>query len=100
MASNRDRIERMAAEAAAAAREKKEKAAAKKAAPKKKTATRSAAATPATRMKAVWDVCNASAKTVATFPYSEEQAARAEAKRLAEETGKTHYVARNQVPFE
>ena len=97
--SNRDRIERLAQEAEVAAREKAARAAAKKTAPAKK-ATRKTASKPAGRTRVVWLVCDQSGSAVKTFPYPEEQAARDEAARRTEDTGKTHFVTRGEVPFE
>jgi hypothetical protein len=101
--SSKDRLERMALEAAAAADEKKQNAASKKlasSAPRKAPSRSKATSKVSGRLKVVWDVCDPYAKTVRTFPYPEEAAARTEAERLSEETGKSHFVARKQVPFE
>ncbi len=87
----------MALEAAAAEEEKKKK---KKAAASTTTSRKKATAKVVGRTKVVWEVCNAASKTVATFPYPQEQEARTEADRLQEKSGSTHYVARKQVPFE
>ena len=95
--SNRDRIARAAAEAAATRKQQQsepKKAAAKKAAPKK--ASKKAA--PA-RTRIVWAVCDHSGSTVLTFPYAQEQEARAEAERRSGEAGKPFFVKQSEVPF-
>lgn len=97
--SNRDRIERLAQEAEVTRKEKAAADAAKKTAPAKKT-TRKSAAKPAGRTKAVWLVCDQSGTSVKTYAYREEQAARGEAERRTQETGKTHFVTRGEVPFD
>lgn len=100
--SNRDRIERMAQEAEVTRKEKEKEAAAaadKKPAPAKKTTRKTAAKTPG-RIKVVWQVCDQAGRTVKTYPYPEEQAARSEAEKLTEDTGKTHFVTRGEEPLE
>lgn len=96
--SNRERIERLAREAEVA-RQEKAAAEAKKNAPAKKT-TRKTAAKAGGRTRAVWLVCDQTGATVLTYPYRDEQAARAEAERRTQETGKTHFVKRGEVPFD
>ena len=93
--SNRDRIDRMAQEADVGRKEKEAAAAAKKASPAKKT-TKKAASKPVGRTKVVWLLCDQAGRTVETYPYPEEQAARAEAQKRTEETGKTHFVTRGR----
>jgi hypothetical protein len=98
--SNRERIERMRAEADATAKEKAERAKAPKAAtPKKKSAGR-AAPKAAGRVRFVWSVCGPSGKEVQRFPYPQEAEARAEAVRLTQSTGSTHFVSRAEVAVE
>ena len=97
--SNRDRIDRMAQEAEVTRKEKATAAAAKKTTPAKKTARKTAAKPPG-RIKVVWLLCDQTGKAVETYPYPEEKAARAEAERRTEETGKSHFVTRGEVPFE
>jgi hypothetical protein len=96
--SNRDRIAQRAEEAEAARKEKETKAAKKEATPRKKATPKVAA--PPGRTKIVWAVCDHSGAQVKTFPYREEAAARAEAEKLTAESGKAHWVARAEVPFE
>ena len=91
--SNRDRIARAAQEAEAGAKQKSTK---KAAGTKKTTGTRK----PAERIKVVWLLCNQSGKPVRTYPYPQEQEARAESERLTKETSKTHFVTRGEVPFD
>lgn len=97
--SNRDRIARAAAEAEAARKERgsePKEAAAKKAAPKKAAAKKAAPA----RTRIVWALCDHSGSTVQTFPYAQEQQARAEAERRSSEAGKPFFVKQSEVPFE
>ncbi len=77
--SNRDRIQRLQAEAAATAHEKEGKAAASA----KRRSSRSKVAVPQ-RMKIVWAVCDPKGKIVKTFPYPLKPAAEAEALRLGD----------------
>jgi hypothetical protein len=98
--SNRERIERMRAEADATAKEKAERAKAPKAATPKKKASAREAARPAGKVRFVWSVCGPSGKEVQRFPYAQETEARAEAVRLTESTGSTHFVSRAEVAVE
>jgi hypothetical protein len=105
--SNRERIERLAAEAQATAREKKEKGTSKKAAPpaadvEEKTAEPRArkSSRPAKAMKIVWKVFNATGKEVAVFPYPNRAEADAHAAQLASKNGVHHFVEPAKVPME
>ncbi len=108
--SNRDRIEHLRLEADAAAKEKaaaKAEKAARAAAPgaaaPRKTASKTSSKTSAQkargRVRIVWNVCDPSGKEVKQFPYAQEQEAQAEAKLQTATTGKTHFVAKAEVPF-
>jgi hypothetical protein len=94
--SNRERIERLRAEADAAAREK---AAARAEKAARATTPRSAASARG-RVRIVWKVCDATGKEVKSFPYAQEQEARAAAAELTSSTGRTHFVAQGDVPFD
>ena len=98
--SNRDRIEHLRAEADAAAKEKaaaKAEKAARAPAPRKSSGK--AAAASRGRVRIVWNVCDPAGKEVKSFPYAQEQEARTEATQLTASTGKTHFVAKAEVPF-
>lgn len=99
--SSRERIARLAQ---AAEIERKEKAAKKStpAADKPARATKSRSKTKAatTRIKIMWAVCDQTGAQVQLFPYAQEQEAQAEAKLRTENSGKTHFVNRAEVPFE
>ena len=99
--SNKERIQRQALEVAAGTKEKAEKAAKKSAAgsPKKKAKTKKAAATPK-QLKVVWVVFNDRLDEVATFPYSEKEAAEQKAAKLTEKSGKRHFVDSVKVPID
>lgn len=94
--SNRERIDNLRAEADAKAREKA-RAPEPKAGGKAKAAGK---AKSAGRVRFVWSVCGPSGKEEVQFPYAQEEAARAEAVRRTEETGKTHFVTRAEVPVD
>jgi hypothetical protein len=103
--SNRDRIAQKQAEAAAASKAKAAAKAGPEAAesPAKspaKSPTRSTAKKAPPRMKIVWVVCESSGNHVMHYPYAQENEAIAEAKQRTEQTGKTHFVTRAEVPFE
>ena len=84
-------------EAEVGRKEKDAAAAAKKtASPTKKTA----APKPTGRIKVVWLVCDHSGSPVETYPYAQEQAARGDAERRTQESGKPHFVTRGEVPLE
>lgn len=97
--SNRDRIAQRAAEAEVARKEKEAKAAQRKVR-SSTTTSRAKSPAPPERTRFAWAVCDQSGAKVRVFPYREEAAARAEAERLSEESGKTHFVARTEVPLE
>lgn len=65
----------------------------------KKTLGRAADVKQRGRVKIVWQVCDPSGKEVKSFPYAQEQEARAEAAALTTSTGKTHFVGKAEVPF-
>lgn len=104
--SNRDRIQRMAAEAEAARVEKANRAEAKKKtkkqvkkkAPTPKRATRKKAATKG-RVKIVWAVCVPAGKAQKIFPYREKAEAEAEAERLTRQKGTLHVVRSERQPM-
>ncbi|HEX6811980.1 MAG TPA: hypothetical protein VF384_10195 [Planctomycetota bacterium] len=93
--SNRERIERLRAEADAAAREK----AAARAAKAGRATTPKAAASARGRVRIVWSVFDPTGKEVKSFPYAQEAEARAAAAELTASTGRPHYVAQADVPF-
>ena len=95
--SNRERIDRMAAENAAAEEEKKVK---KKTTKKKTTSAGKKKTTSSGRQKIVWKVLDSSFKEVAEFPFPEKDASEAEAARLTTDKGKEHFVKRVGVPME
>jgi hypothetical protein len=103
--SNRDRIDQLRREAEATAKEKaaaKAEKAARPPAPRKKASgsgTRSAATPSRGRVRMVWKVCDSSGKEVSQFPYAQEEEARAEALQQTTATGRTHFVAKAEVPF-
>lgn len=97
--SNRERIERLRAEADATAREKaeaKEKKAT--AAPRKKSASAAAAEKPVSRVRFVWSLRGPTGSEVKRFPYAQEAEARAEAEQLTASTGRTHFVTKAEEP--
>ena len=99
--SNRDRIEHLRLEADATAKEKaaaKAEKAAKPPAPRK-ASSKTAAPKARGRVRIVWNVCDPSGKEVKQFPYAQDQEAQAEAKQQTAATGKTHFVAKAEVPF-
>ena len=101
--SNRERIERLAAEKQAAEAEKKEAASKKKVTKKKATSSRATAASTRAaggRHKIVWKVFNASFKEMDVFPFPEKAKAEKKAKELTEKTGHEHFVNSEEVPME
>jgi len=94
--SNRDRIDRMRAEAAAA---EKEKAAAKAASPAPRKERSPKSARESARMKVVWAVLSPNGAVVKTFLYPERARADAEAARLTTETRAPHRVRAERVPL-
>jgi hypothetical protein len=96
--SNRDRIDRMRAEADAAQREREQKR--KEAGDKPARSRAGKAAKPAGRMKIVWAVKDPAGKIVKTFPYPLKAAAEADAKERTGETGREHMVRPEKVPME
>ena len=95
--SNRDRIAHAALEAEEA-RKQKAKAAESKSPPSRGRTP--AAAKPEGRTRIVWSVCDQRGDSVATFPFPKEDEARAEAERLTEASGRTHFVKRDEEAFE
>jgi len=100
--SNKDRIQKKAAEAKA---KEKEKASKKKA----KTTTKKAKKAPAkrtkkapvpVRMKIVWAVCSPTGKILKTYLYPKKKDAEAEAKRLTKTKKGEHKVRPEKVPME
>jgi hypothetical protein len=103
--SNRERIERLAAEKAAARREKEEekKARAAQAARRGSTKARStrkkrADAAPV-RLKAVWAVCRLGGDVVETYPYGRKDEAESAANRLNAEAAGDYIVRQEKVPM-
>jgi hypothetical protein len=88
--SNRDRIERMAAEKAAGRRQKDAKAPA---------APRAAAEKAAARVRLVWVICDNAGEAVRTFAFNEYEPAKEEAARLTEKKGKQHFVKKDKAPL-
>jgi hypothetical protein len=100
--SNRERIERMAAEAAAKAKSKTEKApksTADKPLAKPASATRRSSRGPQP-MKIVWRVLSPTGHPVATFPYPARAEAEAKAAHLTQKSGGTHFVEPTKVPMD
>ena len=98
--SNRDRIARLRAEADAAAKEKEAARAEKAARPAAARKSAGSAPKSAGRVRLAWNVCDQRGKPVQQFPYAQEQAARDEATRLTEESGRPHFVAKAEVPVD
>jgi hypothetical protein len=99
--SNQERIQRMAAERAAAGRERSEKAKQPDASQRAKRPGRSStSATRHGRTRIVWAIRNHSGDIVKTFPYSEQEAAFSEAKRLSHEKGSAFYVNPHHVAMD
>ncbi len=96
--SNRERIERLRAEADATAREKAEAKEKKAAAPRKKSASAAAAEKPVSRVRFVWSLRGPTGAEVKRFPYAQEAEARAEAEQLTASTGRTHFVTKAEEP--
>jgi len=98
--SNRERIERLAAEKEASEEEKKEKKKKKEnAAPASKPRRKKVAAS-VKREKTVWKVFNNNYKEIACFPYPEKAKADAQAAKLTKKTGSQHFVNSAKVPME
>lgn len=83
-------------EAEVSRKEKAAAAAAKQSSPAKKAAVPK----PAGRIKVVWLVCDHAGSPVETYPYAQEQAARNDAEKRTQESGKPHFVTRGEVPLE
>lgn len=97
--SNRERIERMRAEAEAAEKERAAARAERASRPAAaRGASRKADAQPRGRIRLVWSVCDQRGDEVQQFPYAKEQEARAEAERLSTDTGRPHFVKQSEVP--
>ena len=96
--SNRERIDRLRAEAEAAAKEKAAAKAAKAALPPKSRKSSSKAAP--VRVRIVWLVCDPSGKEVKRFPYAQEQEARADAQQQSAATGRSYFVMQADAPYE
>jgi len=92
--SNRDRIERMRAEAEAKERENEEKRKEPAARPKR------AAAGGDARRKLVWAVKDPRGEILATFPYGRKELAKADARRRGEADGRSYIVTPERVPFD
>ncbi len=87
--SNRDRIERLRAEAEAAAKERNARV--------RSTPKSGGRVKPVARVRFVWSVCGPSGKEVMQFPYAQEAEARAEATRRTETSGQTHFVSKAEI---
>jgi hypothetical protein len=102
--SNRDRIQRLRAEADATAKEKAAAKAEKAAnpAPKRKSSskTKKAEVQPRGRVRLVWSVCGPNGQEVKQFPYAQEAEARAEAQQMTESSGRTHFVKQSETRVE
>ena len=100
--SNRERIERLAAEKVATDREKTDKKKKKKVAKtaSKSTTSRKKVTKTTKREKTVWKVYNSNFKEMACFPYPKKAAAETEAKKLTKKTGNQHFVNSAKVPME
>lgn len=97
--SNRERIERMRAEADAARKEREAARAERASRPATaRGSSRKADPQPARRVRLVWSVCDQRGDEVRQFPYAKEQEARDEAARLSTETGRPHFVKSSEVP--
>ena len=95
--SNRDRIDRMRAEAAARERERQEKRERGRDAPAPGP-TRKRAPAGDGRMKMVWAVKDGRGEIVETYPYPRKEDALADARRRTE-AGKAHIVTPHKVSF-
>jgi hypothetical protein len=98
--SNRDRIAHLRAEADAAAKEKEVARAVKAARPAAARKSASKAVPPVGRIRLAWNVCDQRGKPVKQFPYAQEQEAHAECERLTQESGRSHFVAKAEVPVD
>lgn len=99
--SNRERIERLRAEADAAAKEKAAAKAAKAVGPAKPgPASGRHKAAPGGRVRIVWAVCDPSGNIVEQFPYAQEQQARVQAQQRSATTGRTYFVKQADVPVD
>lgn len=90
--SSRDRLERLRAEAEVNEREK--------AAKRQKRERREPAKKVATRTKIVWAVKDVRGETLRTYPYPDEQLARAEAERLHAADGSSYFVTPAKVAMD
>ena len=100
--SNRERIDRLAAEKAAEAEEKatKKKTTKKKATTTKKKTAKKVAKASVSGMRKVWKVYDSAFREVEMFTYPEKDKAEKRAKELSEKTGKDHFVNAAEVPME
>ena len=106
--SNRERIERLRAEADAAAKEKEAARAAKAAQPSARKSSsgssskssRSAKTAAKPRVRMAWDVCDSAGKPVKQFPYAQEREAIADAEERTAATGRPHFVTKAEVVVE
>jgi len=98
--SNRDRIDRAAAEAEAKRKSKEDKKKAKAVAAPAEKAEKAAPKRPTGRMKVVWALIDPNWRISKTFPYPEKAKAEAEAKRLTKEKGADWTVRPEKVPME
>ncbi len=98
--SNRERIERLAAEKKASEKEKAEKKDKPKAKKKKTPARRKKVSAAPKREKTVWKVFNSNYKEIACYPYSEKPKAESHAAKLTKKSGNAHFVNSAKVPME
>lgn len=97
--SNRDRIDRLRAEADATRREREAEAErrAREPAPSRPRAGRPE---PTGRVKIVWAVQDGTGAIAATFPYADRRAAEADAAKRSEGGRHTYIVCPHKVPFD
>ncbi len=101
--SSRDRIARLREEAEIAQRERDEAKQRREAERATAAPTRRrppAASQSSGRTKVVWTLCDSAGRSLHRYAYRDEAVARAEAERLSDETGKTHFVKKEDIPFD
>lgn len=99
-ASNRDRIQRLRAEADATRKEREERAKQRAADPATRARSRTKAPAPSGRLKVVWAVKDPDGNIVKAYPYPQQDRAEAEAARLREKHQRYYAVRKEKVPMD
>ena len=99
-ASNRDRIDRLRAEADATKKEREERAKERAANPVSRRKSSAKAPAHSGRLKIVWAVKDPDGNIVRTYPYPQQPHAEAEAARLREVHQRYYTVRKEKVPMD